>query len=165
MSVCLSLSLSIYIYIYRCRWTERRHSSCNGYRRRKWNRRREFKSWTRSFAFHSVLRLLRKVCIQLFSILSNGWIVGQSELSDFVMVISLIEIKLWIQTYYMDVAGDHYQTSITEEPYAWKHVPNDLMYIGGMPSHTHTHTHTHTINWIGKMNNNNPSFTRGFLVA
>ena len=30
---------------WRCSW-------CNGYRRRKWTRRHEFKSWTRLIAFH-----------------------------------------------------------------------------------------------------------------
>ena len=32
----------------RCPW-------CNGYRRRKWTRRHEFKSWTRLIAFHIAL--------------------------------------------------------------------------------------------------------------
>ena len=34
--------------MWRCWW-------CNGYRRRKWTRRHEFKSWTRLFAFHLAL--------------------------------------------------------------------------------------------------------------
>ena len=41
---------------------------CNGYRRRKWTRRREFKSWTRLIAFHIALIPLGKVWIQLFSL-------------------------------------------------------------------------------------------------
>ena len=32
-------------YLRRCPW-------CNGYRRRKWTRRHEFKSWMRLIAFH-----------------------------------------------------------------------------------------------------------------
>ena len=47
--------------IWRCRW-------CNGYRRRKWTRRHEFKSWTRLIAFHIALIPLGKVWIQLFSL-------------------------------------------------------------------------------------------------
>ena len=34
---------------------------CNGYRRRKWTRRHEFKSWTRLIAFHIALIPLGKV--------------------------------------------------------------------------------------------------------
>ena len=44
---------------WRCPW-------CNGYRRRKWTRRHEFKSWTRLVAFHIALIPLGKVWIQLF---------------------------------------------------------------------------------------------------
>ena len=40
---------------------------CNGYRRRKWTRRHEFKSWTRRIAFHIALIPLGKVWIQFFS--------------------------------------------------------------------------------------------------
>ena len=40
----------------------------NGYRRRKWTRRHEFKSWTRLIAFHIALIPLGKVWIQLFSL-------------------------------------------------------------------------------------------------
>ena len=46
---------------WRCPW-------CNGYRRRKWTRRHEFKSWTRLIAFHIALIPLGKVWIQLFSL-------------------------------------------------------------------------------------------------
>ena len=38
----------------RCPW-------CNGYLRRKWTRRHEFKSWTRPIAFHIALIPLGKV--------------------------------------------------------------------------------------------------------
>ena len=41
---------------------------CNGYRRRNWTRRYEFKSWTRLIAFHIALIPLGKVWIQLFSL-------------------------------------------------------------------------------------------------
>ena len=34
---------------------------CNGYRRRKWTRRHEFKPWTRLIAFHIALIPLGKV--------------------------------------------------------------------------------------------------------
>ena len=43
--------------IWRCPW-------CNGYRRRKWTRRHEFKSWTRLIAFHIAIIPLGKVWIQ-----------------------------------------------------------------------------------------------------
>ena len=45
----------------RCPW-------CNGYRRWKWTRPHEFKTWTRVITFHIVLILLGKVWIQLFSL-------------------------------------------------------------------------------------------------
>ena len=38
-------------------------SWCNGYRRRKWTQRHEFKSWTRLIAFHIALIPLGKVWI------------------------------------------------------------------------------------------------------
>ena len=41
---------------------------CNGYHRRKWTRRHEFKFWTRLVAFHIELIPLGKVWIQLFSL-------------------------------------------------------------------------------------------------
>ena len=49
------------IHLWRCPW-------CNGYRRRIWTRRHEFKSWTRLIAFHIALIPLGKVWIQLFSL-------------------------------------------------------------------------------------------------
>ena len=48
-------------FLWRCPW-------CNGYRRRKWTRRHEFKSWTRLTACHIALIPLGKVWIQLFSL-------------------------------------------------------------------------------------------------
>ena len=44
-----------YTYIQRgfgIKWPSRVDRWCNGYRRRKWTRRLEFKSWTRLIAFH-----------------------------------------------------------------------------------------------------------------
>ena len=49
------------LILIRCPW-------CNGYRRKKWTRRHEFKSWTRLIAFHLALIPLGKVWIQLFSL-------------------------------------------------------------------------------------------------
>ena len=49
------------MYCWRCPW-------CNGYRRWKWIRRHEFKSWTRLITFHIALIPLGKVWIQLFSL-------------------------------------------------------------------------------------------------
>ena len=40
----------------------------NGYRRRKWTRRDEFKAWTRLIVFHIALIPLGKVWIRLFSL-------------------------------------------------------------------------------------------------
>ena len=54
-------SLYLLSVMWRCPW-------CNGYRRRKWTRRHEFKSWTRLIAFHIALIPLGKVWIQLFSL-------------------------------------------------------------------------------------------------
>ena len=48
--------------------TSWRYPWCNGYGRRKWTRRHEFKSWTRLIAFHIALIPLGKVWIQLFSL-------------------------------------------------------------------------------------------------
>ena len=53
--------LQSHYYVYLCPW-------CNGYRRRNWTRRHEFKSWTRLIAFHIALIPLGKVWIQLFSL-------------------------------------------------------------------------------------------------
>ena len=46
---------------WRCPWR-------NSYRRRKWTRRHEFKSWTWLIAFHIALIPLGKVWVQLFSL-------------------------------------------------------------------------------------------------
>ena len=53
--------VSIFVLRWRCSW-------CNGYRRRKWTRRLEFKSRTRMIAFPIALIPLGKVWIQLFSL-------------------------------------------------------------------------------------------------
>ena len=55
---------------YSCPW-------CNCYRRRKWTRRHEFKSWTRLIAFHIALIPLGKVWIQLFSL--QLWVNSRTE--------------------------------------------------------------------------------------
>ena len=52
----------------RCKDLPRRCLWCNGYRRRKWTRRNEFKSWTKLIASHIALMPLGKVWIQLFSL-------------------------------------------------------------------------------------------------
>ena len=66
--VSLSKNSSNISAIERCPW-------CNGYHRRKWTRRHEFKSWTRMTAFHIELIPLGKVWIQLFSLQLwlNSW--------------------------------------------------------------------------------------------
>ena len=56
--------------IYRCPW-------CNGYRRRKWTRRHEFKSLTRLIEFYITLIPLGKVWIQLFSL--QLWVNSRTE--------------------------------------------------------------------------------------
>ena len=56
--------------IRRCPW-------CNGYRRRKWTQRHEFKSWTRLISNHIALIPLGKVLIQLFSI--QLWVNSRSD--------------------------------------------------------------------------------------
>ena len=45
-----------------------RYPRWNGYRRRRWTRRHELKSWTRLIAFHIALIPLGKVWIRLFSL-------------------------------------------------------------------------------------------------
>ena len=66
----LIVKIKVYVNIFKwlidviwwmCLW-------CNGYHRRKWIRRHEFKSWTRLIAFHIVLIPLGKIWIQLFSL-------------------------------------------------------------------------------------------------
>ena len=66
---------------------------CNGYRRRNWTRRHEFKSWTRLIAFHIALIPLGKVWIQLLSL--QLWVNKFFSLCE---ATSLGEGKLWIQT-------------------------------------------------------------------
>ena len=62
-SICSvwSARMTNHLFEMRCPW-------CNGYRRRKWIRWHEFKSWTRLIAFHIALIPLGKVWIQLFSL-------------------------------------------------------------------------------------------------
>ena len=50
---------------------------CNGYCRRKWTRRLEFKTWTRLIAFHVAQIPLGKVWIQLFSL--QLWVNGRTD--------------------------------------------------------------------------------------
>ena len=76
------------ICLWRCLW-------CNGYRRRIWTRRHEFKSWTWLIAFHIALIPLGKVWIQIFSL---QLIVGQTRFFSLGEATSLGEGKLWIQT-------------------------------------------------------------------
>ena len=62
ITICLRwlASQKCYLVIW-CLW-------CNCYRRWKWTRRHEFKSWTRPIAFHIVLIPLGKVWIQWLSL-------------------------------------------------------------------------------------------------
>ena len=55
----------------RCPW-------CNGYRRRIWTRRHEYKSWTWLTAFRIALITLGKVWIQLFSL--QLWVNSRADL-------------------------------------------------------------------------------------
>ena len=73
-------------YTRRCPW-------CNCYRRRKWTRRLEFKSWTRLIAFHIALIPLGNVWIQLFSL--QLWV---NRRTDWFLQPWWGEGKLWIQT-------------------------------------------------------------------
>ena len=76
--------------IWRCLW-------CNGYRRRKWTRRHEFKSWTRLIAFHIALIPLGKGWIQLFSL--RLWVNSRADwFFSLGEATSQGEGKLWIQT-------------------------------------------------------------------
>ena len=59
---------SLVFYYCVIMYTRRRCPWCNGYRRRKWTRRHEFKPWTRLIAFHIALIPLGKVWILLFSL-------------------------------------------------------------------------------------------------
>ena len=49
----IPVQLTITVTLRRCPW-------CNGYRRREWTQRHEFKSWTRLVAFHIALLALGK---------------------------------------------------------------------------------------------------------
>ena len=77
------------IATWRCLW-------CNGYRRRKWTRRHEFKSWTRLIAFHIALIPLGKVWIQLFSL--QLWVNSRADWFFSLDEATSLEVKLWIQT-------------------------------------------------------------------
>ena len=78
------LSLIIFgLWGWRCPW-------CNGYRRRKWTRRHEFKSWTRLIAFHIALIPLDPLILPS----TMGKIVGQTEFFSLGEATSLGEGKL-----------------------------------------------------------------------
>ena len=72
--------------------------SCNGYHRRKWTRRHEFKSWTWLIIFHVALIPLGKVWIRLFSL--QLWVNSRADLVLFALVRQLVlgGGKLCIQT-------------------------------------------------------------------
>ena len=80
--VCMCMCVCVYIYIYM--W-------CNGYCRRKWIRRHEFKSWTRLIAFHIALIPLGKVRIQLFSL--QQWVNSRNRLGSSALVRQLVQEK------------------------------------------------------------------------
>ena len=80
-----SSSILSYILSWRCPW-------CNGYSRRIWTLRHEFKSWTWLIAFHIALIPLGKVGIQLFSL--QLWV---NSRADWVLQLWWGEGKLWIQ--------------------------------------------------------------------
>ena len=71
----------------------RRCPRCNVYRRRKWTRNHEVKSWTRLIAFHKALIPLGKVWIQFFSLELR-----QTRYFSLGEATGLGEEKLWIQT-------------------------------------------------------------------
>ena len=71
----------VYIYITWVSWW-------NGYRRRKWTRRHEFKSWTTLIAFHIALIPLGKVWIQLFSL--QLWVDSRAESCSSALVRQLV---------------------------------------------------------------------------
>ena len=76
--------------IWRCPW-------CYGYRRRKWIRQHEFKSWTRLITFHIVLIPLGKVWIKLYSL--QLWVNSRTDcFFSLGEATSLGEGKLWIPT-------------------------------------------------------------------
>ena len=63
-------------------------SWCNGYRRRKWTRWQEFKSWSRLIAFHIALIPLGKVWIQLFSL--QLWVNRRTAMGSSALVRQLV---------------------------------------------------------------------------
>ena len=72
---------------WRCPW-------CNGYRRRKWTRWHEFKSWIRLIAFHIALIPMNPIILPP----TMSKIVGQTRFFSLGEATSLGEGKLWIQT-------------------------------------------------------------------
>ena len=104
----LKFAIIIHTYTYgRCPW-------CNGYRRRKWTRWYEFKSWPRLIAFHIALIPLGKDRL-FFSL-------GEAT--------SLREGKLWIQTFKLRLKIDLVSYPTRAE--------------GLVNMNTHTHTNDHT---------------------
>ena len=65
--------LNLFSFRKRCPWLP-----IVSYRRRKWTRQQEFKSWTRLIAFHIALIPLGKVWIQLFSL--QLWVNSRTDL-------------------------------------------------------------------------------------
>ena len=64
----LSITWKFLLFKKKKKSKKRRCPWCNGYRRRMWTRRYEFKSWTWLIAFHIALIPLGKVWIQIFSL-------------------------------------------------------------------------------------------------
>ena len=84
------MSNPLYTYVYEI------YTWCNGYRRRNWTRRHEFKSWTGLIAFHIALIPLGKVWIQLFSL--QLWVNSRADwFFSLGEATCLGEGKLWIK--------------------------------------------------------------------
>ena len=75
----------------------RRRSWCDDYRRRKFTRLLEFKTWTRLFAFHIALITLGKVWILLFFL--QLCIDRRTELLFEIDIVTSLKKKNWIQTH------------------------------------------------------------------
>ena len=104
---------------------------CNGYCRRIWTQRHDFKSWARLIAFHIALVPLGKVWIQLFSL--QLWV---NSRTDWVLQPCLGKGKLWIQTCWTPLKNWPYFTSCSSGGVS-KYI---YIYIY---THTHTYIHTH----------------------
>ena len=94
----LSLTASLLVNTFFCKYNSfllylLRWPWCNCYRRRKWTRRHEFKSWTWLIAFHIALIPLGKVWIQLFSF--QLWV---NSRTDWLSLLHLISIFSGPQT-------------------------------------------------------------------